>query len=260
MSSSKGSTVPDRGIKAMQLLNTAAKAPGVRIDRTAYLQSALKRYCTETQIEQAIATSPAEAGVPSTVIKSVADASINFETAKVTALSTASGIPGGIALIGTVPADVVQYFGHMLRITQKLAYIYSWPDLFEQDGEELDDGTQGILTLFLGVMFGAQIAQSGVAKVSQLIAAQALKQLPRQALTKGIIYPLVKRVASYLGARMTTQIFAGGVAKVIPIVGAILSGGLSFGTFLPMAKRLQKHLASLELTQPRFTETNTQPK
>ena len=49
---------------------------------------------------------------------------------------------------------------------------------------------------------------------------------------------------------MTTQIFAGGVAKIIPVIGAVLSGGLTFATFLPMSKRLQKHLASLELTKP----------
>ena len=49
---------------------------------------------------------------------------------------------------------------------------------------------------------------------------------------------------------MTKKLFANGVAKAIPVVGAVLSGGLSLGTFLPMSKRLQKHLASLELTKP----------
>lgn len=61
---------------------------------------------------------------------------------------------------------------------------------------------------------------------------------------------MVKKVASYLGVRMTTQIFAGGVAKFVPVVGAALSGGLTLATFLPMSKKLQRHLASLELTKP----------
>ncbi|WP_218714077.1 hypothetical protein [Arthrobacter sp. BF1] len=51
---------------------------------------------------------------------------------------------------------------------------------------------------------------------------------------------------------MTKTIFANGIAKAIPIVGAVLSGGLTFGTFLSMSKRLQKHLASLELTKPGY--------
>ncbi|MGO4230193.1 hypothetical protein AB4Y72_15135 [Arthrobacter sp. YAF34] len=190
------------------------------------------------------------AGIPLKVITEIANTSIAYETGKVTGLSTLAGIPGGLAMIGTVPADLAQYMGHMLRISQKLAYIYSWPDLFADNGEEIDEVTESMLTLFVGVMFGVQIAQGGVAKVANIIAANVAKKLPQKALTKGLIYPIVKKVAGYLGKSLTKQLFANGVAKVIPVVGAFLSGGLTLGTFLPMSKRLQKHLASLELTKP----------
>ncbi|WP_345313471.1 hypothetical protein [Gordonia alkaliphila] len=76
------------------------------------------------------------------------------------------------------------------------------------------------------------------------------KQLPKQALTKGTIYPIVKKVSELLGVRMTTQIFAKGASKVVPVVGAVVSGGLTFATFKPMSKRLQGHLRSLPLTHP----------
>lgn len=238
------------GSKFTDVLEAAARLPGVRINRGAYLRKALKRYCTEDQIERAIAESPASAGVPVKVITDVANTSITYETTKVTGISTLAGIPGGLAMIGTVPADMVQYIGHMLRIAQKLAYVYGWPDLFGDESEEMDEATEGILTLFVGVMFGVQLAQGGVAKVAGMIAANVAKKLPQKALTKGIIYPVVKKVAGYLGVSMTKKLFANGVAKAIPVVGAVLSGGLSLGTFLPMSKRLQKHLASLELTKP----------
>ncbi|MFC9063243.1 hypothetical protein ACFTXB_35280, partial [Streptomyces sp. NPDC057074] len=47
-----------------------------------------------------------------------------------------------------------------------------------------------------------------------------------------------------------------GVSKAIPIVGAVVSGGLTLSTYLPMAKRLKKHLAGLPLADPshRVTE------
>jgi hypothetical protein len=242
--------IENSGSKFTQVLDAAAKLPGVRINRAAYLRAALKRHCSEEQIERAIAESPAAAGIPVEVITAAANDSIKYETAKATALSAAAGIPGGFAMIGTVPVDLAQYFGHVLRIAQKLAYIYSWPDLFADDGDALDDATEGILTLFVGVMFGVQLAQTGVAKVSTMIAGQVLKKLPQKALTQGAIYPVVKKVAAYLGVSMTKQLFAGGIAKIIPVVGAVLSGGLTLATFLPMSKRLQKHLASLELTKP----------
>lgn len=235
-----------------QVLDAAARLPGVRIDRADYLRTALKRHCSEEQIERAIAQTPAEAGIPYDVIQTVATAAVRFETSKVTGLSTVAGIPGGLALVGTVPADLAQYFAHVIRITQKLAYIYSWPDLFA-DGEELDDATAGVLTLFIGVMFGVQTAQTGISKVSTMIAGQVVKKLPQKALTHGTIYPLVKKVAGILGVQMTKKIFANGVAKAIPLIGALASGGLTFATFLPMAKKLEIHLASLELAQQRHS-------
>lgn len=248
--------IEQSGSKFSQVLDVAAQLPGVRINRSEYLRTALQRHCTDAQIELAIAESPAAAQIPHEVIKAAANTSISFETSKVTTISAAAGLPGGWAIIGTVPADMVQYTGHMIRIAQKLAYIYSWPDLFADDGDELDEATESILTLFLGVMFGVQVAQSGVARVSAMMAAQVVKKLPQKALTQGIVYPIVKKVAAMLGVAMTKKTFASGVAKAIPVAGAVLSGGLTLGTFLPMSKRLQKHLASLEVTKPGLRPTS----
>ena len=242
--------IDNPGSNFTQVLDAAAKLPGVRINRTAYLRTALKRHCTEEQIQRAISESPAAAGIPLKVIAEIANTSITYETSKVTGLSALAGVPGGLAMIGTVPADLAQYMGHMLRVAQKLAYIYSWPDLFADAEDDIDEATESMLILFVGVMFGVQLAQGGVAKVANMIAANVAKKLPQQALTQGIIYPIVKKVAGHLGVKMTKNIFANGIAKAIPVVGAVLSGGLTLGTFLPMAKRLQKHLASLELTKP----------
>lgn len=232
-----------------QILNAAARLPAVRINRAAYLRSALGRHCTPDQIELAITETPAEAGISASVIRDAANVSISYETSKVTGLSALAGIPGGLAMIGTVPADMAQYVGHMLRIAQKLAYIHSWPDFFDDD-EGMDEATESILTLFVGVMLGVQIAQGGVTKTAALIAAQVAKQLPQKALTKGMIFPIVKKVSAMLGVQMTKKMFASGLAKAIPVAGAVLSGGLTLSTFLPMAKKLRRHLAGLDLASP----------
>lgn len=146
-------------------------------------------------------------------------------------------------------ADLAQYFGHVLRVSQKLAYIYGWPDLFDEE-EELGEATEGVLTLFVGVMFGVHSAQAGVSHLASQISGQVLKKLPQQALTKGVVYPLVKKVATKLGYEMTKKIFAGGVAKIVPFVGAVINGGMTLGTFMPMSRRLEKHLVTLELAVP----------
>jgi hypothetical protein len=236
-------------------LVTAARLPGVRIDRAAYLRNTLKRVCSEEQILAAIAESPAKAGVSAEVLDKAANDSIRFETTKVTTISAVSGLPGGLAMLGTVPADLAQTMAHMIRIAQKLAYLYGWPDLFSDDGEEPDDATKSMLILFIGVMFGTGVAAEGVKKVADAMAKQALRRLPQQALTKGIIYPIVKRVATMVGANMTKDVFAKGVAKFIPVVGGVASGSLTLATFYPMSKKLKAALAESPLAKEEAAET-----
>lgn len=248
MKQGKGIENPESRFSAV--LVGAAKLPGVRINREAYLRSALARHCSEDDIRRAVEETPAAAGITVEVLDKVANDSIRFETGKVSALSAAAGIPGIFALPATVPADMAQYVGHMLRIAQKLAYLYSWPDLFSDEGDDVDDATMGVLTLFFGVMFGTQSANAAVGKVAGMMSEQAVKKLPQKALTKGLIYPIVKKVAAYLGVKMTKDSFAKSVSKAIPLVGAVVSGGLTLATYLPMAKRLKKHLSSLPLADP----------
>jgi hypothetical protein len=238
----QGKDVENPESRFFAVLVAAAKLPGVRIQREAYLRSALARHCSEEDIRRAIEETPAAAGITVEVLDKVANDSIRYETAKVSALSAAAGIPGILALPATVPADTAQYIGHMLRIAQKLAYLYSWPDLFSDEGSDADDATMGVLTLFFGVMFGTQSANAAVGKVAGMMSEQ--------------VYPMVKKIAAYLGVKITKDSFAKTVSKAIPLVGAAVSGGLTFATYLPMAKRLKKHLAGLPLADPshRVTE------
>ena len=138
----------------------------------------------------------------------------------------------------------MQYFGHVLRIAQKLIYLYGWQELFDESGQ-MDDGTANLLTLFIGVMFGVNGAASAIVKISEAAAQKAAKSLAQKALTKGVVYPIVKKVATALGVKMTKDIFAKSVSKVIPIIGGVASGTVTYVTYKPMAKKLRDHLATL---------------
>ena len=56
-------------------------------------------------------------------------------------------------MLGTIPADLMQYYAHALRIMQKLAYLYGWGELLPND-RDADDDTIGVLAVFFGVMLG----------------------------------------------------------------------------------------------------------
>lgn len=234
------------------ILRSAMELPYIRIDRTSFLKKELSKYFDDDVVEKAINTNPAQAGLSIKNLDRIAKSCINNETAKVTALSAAAGIPGGFAIAATIPADIAQFYGHIIRVLQKLAYLYGWQEMFRGDNDELDDETSNKLILFIGVMCGVSAANATLAKVANLAALNVPKQLMRQALTKGTIYPIIKKIAKVIGVKMTKEIFSKGVGKIIPVVGAVVSGGLTFAIFKPMSIRLKKYLADLPLASVDF--------
>lgn len=125
---------------ANKIIRLAASLRAVKIDRDVFLRTELKKRCPNADIERALETTLAEAGVPAEVIDEIARSAVDFETKKCAALSFLSGIPGGAALAATVPADLAQYFAHVMRIEQKLAYVYGWQTFLNED-DEVDDET-----------------------------------------------------------------------------------------------------------------------
>jgi len=239
------------GISFEMVLKNAASLPIFKIDRRAFLYSALSPHFDPDTVNKAIKFTPAYAGIYPDKLEKIAISSINFETTKVTALSFATGVPGGPAMIATIPADLVQYMAHILRIVQKLAYLYSWPELFDANGQ-MNDETANLLTIFVGIMFGVNGAVNAAVKVSEAAAQKTAKSLAHKALTKGAIYPIVKKIATALGIKMTREVFAKSVSKMIPIIGGFASGAVTLATYRPMSIKLKTHLSTLSIANPKF--------
>src|SRR5437899_6789066 len=241
---------PGRGPEDVwnSVLRTALLLPGARVDRKAFLRRALSKHVTEKVLQSAIDTSPAKAGVSKNTIRRIATARIKWHRAGVSSVSFASGLPGGWCLAGTVPADLNQSFWHVLVILQKLAYLYSWPELFTEDSElELDDESLLILTVFVGAMLGAESAAKVLGDIAERAAAQVLKRLPRETLTKWGLYRLAREVAKRIGIRLTEDSFARYLSRIVPILGGIISGTVTWISFSLMSSRLAAHLESLPL-------------
>lgn len=220
-----------------KVMNTALSMPMVKVDRTAFLTKEFSMYdnADELRDKRPIDLFDAEA------IERAARGVINSHLTTATVTSTAAGIPGGLAMAATMPADIAQYYWHVLVVAQKLGYLYGWPNLLDEKGQ-ITEGTRNVLTLFVGVMFGAQAASKLVGEIAKRVSMQAAKRLPQQALTKTIYYPVIKQVAKWIGVKMTKDTFGRGIGKAIPILGGVLSGAITAFSFKPMAEKLQKHL------------------
>lgn len=236
---------------AEDIVQQAMKLPVVKVNREKFLRKELIKYYPEDVVDLAIKKNPAYAGIEKEKINEVSKQVINYETNKVSAISFAAGMPGGFAMVATVPADIVQYFAYMIRVMQKLAYLYGFED-FELNEDTISDDTMNQIMIFFGVMFGVQGANSGVKKIAEAAAKKVSKSLAQKALTKGTVYPIVKKIAQAVGIKMTKQIFAESVSKVVPVIGGVVTGGLSYATFKPCAKKLKNSFKDLYLCDPQY--------
>ena len=87
-----------------------------------------------------------------------------------------------------------------------------------------------------------KITKEAIQELAKNFAKEIVKRLPKYALTKTVIYPIVKQVAKWIGVKLTKDSFAKGLGKVVPILGGVISGGLTYVTFRPGAKKLKNTL------------------
>lgn len=234
----------------------AVKTPGVHISRAAFLQKELFKNHPQDVIDKAIATTPAQAGISPKEIAKIADNVIALERNCVSGISVALGAPGGWAMAATIPADILQYYGYTLRATQKLLYLYGFPEIdVGEDGLQLDSETINAIIMCLGVMNGVAGANNAIKGMAKALAIGVEKKLLNMALTKGAFYPLVKSILKWFGIKLTKSVFAGFFKKAIPIVGGVIGGGLTFLAFKPCCYRLKDALQDTMLSNPHHVST-----
>ena len=227
------------------------KTPGVKIDREKFLRAEFAKNHSKEVIDEAVLFNPAHAKISSKEIDKIASEVIKYERNFVSGISAALGAPGGYAMVATIPADIIQYYGYMLRATQKLLYLYGFPSLTIEENEQvLDSETMNIMIICLGVMYGSASANNAIKAIGRALATGVEKKLLNAALTKGTIYPIVKEVAKYFGKKMTKEVFAGFFKKSIPIVGGVIGGGVTFMTFESSCKLLKASLKDTLLSNP----------
>lgn len=227
--------------------------PGIRINRAEFLQKELQRYCTQEEISNAIEHNLTYAKISNEIIDKIADQVIKYERNCVSGISTALSMPGGLAMAATIPTDIAQYYGYMLRATQKLMYLYGFPeiDTSERNGT-FDSETVNTLTICLGVMYGVAGANSALKAMATGLANGISKKIMSTALTKGTLYPIVKNIAKWFGVKMTKKMLVGVVQKTVPVIGGVVGGGITFVTFKPCCDKLKKALQNTSLSNPNY--------
>ena len=237
---------PEPEQRALDFLAKVVRVPGVRVNREEFLRQELRKlHMGDDAIQRAIDSNPLLAGVSLTAIDRLADEAISYETNKSAAISFVAGIPGGFAMLGTIPADLMQYYAHALRIMQKLAYLYGWGELLP-DSRDADDDTLGVLAVFFGVMLGVGGAAQSLTAFARVAAKTAYQNhATKRALMSITWYPVVKHSLRLIGINITKSTAAKGFSKIVPVIGGFVSSGLTFMALQSQSALIKEHLREI---------------
>lgn len=213
------------------IIHSALQIPCVKVSRESFLADIFNN--NTNSFQSMLDVGPVVSGVSRDELYTIAKKLILKRTSQSSLASFAAGIPGGLAMAATVPADIIQFFGIALKLAQELSYLYGAKELTEDEDE-----IKSQLILYCGVMFGVSGAISSLRLLSAQIAKTTLNKLPQKALTKTIWYPIVKQIGKAVGVKVTKNAVAKGVSTSIPVIGGVISGTLNFASMLPMANRL----------------------
>lgn len=240
----------DGRVDTEDIIVLGLRIPGVHIDREEFLRKQFMKNYANDVIQDAVKFNPAHAGITVEEIDNIADQVIQYERNCVSGISLALGAPGGVAMVATLPTDIAQYYGYMLRAIQKLLYLYGFPEINVENGVNIDDETMNLITLCLGVMYGVEGSVASIKILSNALGKGVEKKLLQKALTKGTFYPIVKKISRWFSMCMTKQVFAGFFRKAIPVVGGVVGGGITYLSFKPCCDNLKKSLQDTALCNP----------
>lgn len=219
----------------MNLITTLSQLPLVRVNRDEFLKNTFKK---SEHIDRILVEGP-QAVFTSDSLRKKANEIIQASTNSTSVASFVAGLPSNIAVaIAAGGADLTQYFGFALNLAQQLAYLFGEDDLFTGGHGDVSEQTKGRIVAYLGVMLGAGGAASLLVATSKKAAEVMGKKVAAKALTKTAWYPLLKKVAAWIGIKITKQSVGKAVTKAVPVIGGFFSAGITYFTFKPMGNRL----------------------
>ena len=221
--------------------------PGAKVDRQDYLVKVLSPYVRDKEQLKKIEYARPWSIVSHEALDKIAKERISFRKKFVSTASFAAGLPGGLGLLGTIPADVLQYNYHLLALSQELAYLYGFPDFYDENGNATEESIQALVVMFFGIQAAVGTAgREGVEQLIKMLAKGAPQRIASMKWGNTFLFKAIQGIAKWLGVNGGKLIgkkhVANVVGKVIPVLGGFISAGLSYGTFTMDSNRYMKFL------------------
>lgn len=224
-------------------LNGVSSFKRVAIDREDFLKLTFSECYTEEDLNSIIKLGPPQAGVPKEELDRIADKIITKTRLSTTGVSFLTGMPGGLAMAASIPADILQFYLQAFVLLQKLMFLYGqWNENFFDAVGDMKEDARNATIVYIGYMLGVEAATKVVGNIVAKATSRGfvIKTLIKSALGREVAIKIVRAI----GVKSTTKAVVAG-SKAIPILGAIVSGGITFASFGPMANRLKHSLSDM---------------
>lgn len=211
------------------IIKKIANIPSVKINRKKYLAKEFA-FNYPKLFADILEKGAYNAGVPIDVIDKKINKMIKYEVSKSAAISFVSGIPGGLLGLGTVTADNIQLLAHLIRIIQKMCYIFRMP-IISDDKEEITDAEVDLIFIYMGVMNENKIAIKYLNEIENNHEFQLNDFIIMNELINNIIDKLIFRPTSSMAP-----------AKALPIIGGLINSSFTCASSISMSYTLYKNI------------------
>ncbi len=209
---------------------------------TFYLQAAQvpsREVAAEAKQLGIVINAPQEiALVPARELDRLADRFVNGNRLMATGSGAVMGLPGGLLMLATIPADISALTFYAFRMVSGIAQSYG-SETRSEEGRTL------ALLIFAGATGLETISVAG----SQVV----LSSLTKNVLTKPyqdlIFKRVIREVAKDLGLNATRQ----GLSRVVPVLGSVVGGTTNYIFMSNLATRAKNHY------RMRLLETSSKP-
>ena len=223
-------------IEVDDILERVFHLPGIQVDRDELLTKVFRKGHLK-QLDTILEQGPVRAGVPREEILRNARERLRDATLKSSAASFVTGLPGGLALAAALPADVMQNLIFSIRTAQEISYLYGQESFWKGEVGFKNEASRNKLLAYMAVMFTVAGADQLVRVTSEPVG----KMLGAK-IAESTLQTMMERMAKMFGIKLSAQATSKTVSKVVPVLGGVLSGGLTFWGMNKTGTRLIRDL------------------
>lgn len=205
----------------------------VRVDRVQFLSEVLASYCSNEDLAEIAVKRPEEI-VSTETLNKIADDILKDFQLRTTLLCSGTNLLGKLTLYLSVPADFLAFWGQLLTMIQKLAYLYGWDSSFF--GGNPTEETYARLRLILGYAMGDPSCRF-ILFESACDALPTVKYAAPDSSFR-LKDPVMKKLLLALVANFAKAMIAGAIAKKNTLIGSGVSAAWSYASFRQMAVRI----------------------